>query len=159
MPFSLPTNIRVVLVCAIRRSCCLNRVSTAPRYFSESLLAMQRARIEAAAALMSSGNSRNTKRTLPVSIYLDRSIGNTFSPNAAQCEQLIDAYSVMVTGAFGDPIAMSGSDTGLATAAAIALWATAARAKNGAVEASRATMAMRWRGFNGLFQFDDRGRS
>src|SRR4051812_6231213 len=86
MPFSLPTNIRVVLVCAIRRSCCLNRISTAPRYFSESSLAMQRARIEAAAALMSSGNSRNTKRTLPVSMYLERSIGNTFSPNAAQTE-------------------------------------------------------------------------
>ena len=73
---------------------------------------MQRASIEAAAALMSSGNSRNTKRTLPVSIYFDRSIGKTFWPNAAQCGQLIDEYSVMVIGAFSDPIAMSGSDTG-----------------------------------------------
>jgi hypothetical protein len=94
---------------------------------------------------------------LPVSIYLDRSIGKTFSPNAAQCEQLIDAYSVMVTGAFGDPIAMSGSDTGFATAAAMALCATAEPEKDGAMAANRATMAMRWRAFNGLFQMADRG--
>ena len=92
---------------------------------------MQRASIEAAAALMSSGNSRNTKRTLPVSIYFDRSIGNTFWPKAAQCGQVIDEYSVIVIGAFGDPMAMSGSDTGLATAAAIALCAMAAPAKAG----------------------------
>src|SRR5260370_17112697 len=93
---------------------------------------MQRASIEAAAALMSSGNSRNTKRTLPVSIYFDRSIGNTFSPNAAQCGQLIEAYSVIVIGAFGEPIPMSGSDTGFATAAAIALCARAAPVSGGA---------------------------
>src|SRR5260370_21609752 len=93
---------------------------------------MQRASIEAAAALMSSGNSRNTKRTLPVSIYFDRSIGNTFSPNAAQCGQLIEAYSVIVIGAFGEPIAMSGSDTGFATAAAIVLCAIAAPVSGGA---------------------------
>src|SRR5260370_23493179 len=92
---------------------------------------MQRASIEAAAALMSSGNSRNTNRTLPVSIYFDRSIGNTFSPNAAQCGQLIEAYSVMVIGALGDPIAMSGSDTGFATAAAIALCAIAVPVSGG----------------------------
>ena len=48
------------------------------KYFSASSPAMQRASIEAAAALMSSGNSRNTKRTLPVSIYFDLSIGKTF---------------------------------------------------------------------------------
>src|SRR5882757_8871101 len=90
---------------------------------------MQRARIEAAAALTSSGNSRNTKRTLPVSIYFDRSIGKTFSPNAAQCGQLIEAYSVMVIGAFADPITISGNITGLATAAAIALCAVAAPAR------------------------------
>ena len=42
------------------------------------------------------------KRTFPVSIYFVRSIGKTFSPNAAQCGQLIDEYSVMVTGALSD---------------------------------------------------------
>jgi len=49
----------------------------------------------------------------------------------------------MVTGAFGDPITMSGSDTGFATAADIAFCAAAEPAKIGATEASRATMAMR----------------
>src|ERR1700736_595995 len=71
-----------------------------PKYLAASSLAMQRASTEAAAALMSSGNSRNTKRTLPASTYFDCSIGNTFSWNAAQCGQLIEAYSTMVTGAF-----------------------------------------------------------
>src|SRR5450755_609360 len=86
---------------------------------------MQRTSIEAAAALMSIGNSRNTKRTLPVSIYFDLSIGNTFSWNAAQCGQLIDAYSTMVTAALALPSAMSGSDTGFATSAAAAFCANA----------------------------------
>jgi hypothetical protein len=81
---------------------------------------------------------------------LDRSIGKTFSPKAAQCEQLIDAYSVIVTGAFADPIATSGSDTGFATAAAIALCATAVPAKNGEMEASRATIAIRPKAFKGV---------
>src|SRR5262245_22499697 len=105
--------------------------------FSASSLPMQRTSIEAAAALMSSGNSRNTKRTWPVSIYFERSIGKTFSPNAAQCGQLIEAYSVIVTGAFGEPIAMSGNDTGLATAPAVALCAFASRSIGGARNASR----------------------
>src|SRR6185369_4318215 len=109
---------------------------------------MQRASIEAAAALMSSGNSRNTKRTLPVSIYFDRNIGNTFWPKAAQCGQLIEEYSVMVIGAFADPMAMSGSDTGLATNAATAFCARAAGAKAGDAKARRAK-AMRQRTFNG----------
>src|SRR4029077_8839701 len=100
---------------------------------------MQRASIEAAAALMSSGNSRNTNRTLPVSIYLDRNIGKTFSPKAAQCGQLIDAYSVMVTGAFAEPIEISGSITGLATAAAIALCASAGSAMGNAKGSAKAT--------------------
>src|SRR5260370_41424089 len=86
---------------------------------------MLRASIEAASALMSSGNSRNTKRTLPVSIYLDLSIGKTFCSNAAQWGQLIDAYSMMVTEAVAGPSAMSGSDTGFATRAAIAACALA----------------------------------
>jgi hypothetical protein len=62
---------------------------------------------------------------LPVSIYFDRSIGKTFSPNAAQCGQLIDEYSVMVTGALAGPSAISGSDTGCATSAAVACCALA----------------------------------
>src|SRR3954471_4230125 len=118
-------------------------VSTAPRYFSGSPLPMQRARIVAAAALMSSGNSRNTKRTLPVSIYFDRSIGNTFWPKAAQCGQVIDENSVIVIGAFSGPMAMSGSDTGLATAAAMALWAIAAPGKADAAQARTKAKAMR----------------
>src|SRR6185436_20915628 len=127
----------------------LNMVSTALRYFSESPLPMQGASIEAAAALMSSGNSRNTNRTLPVSIYFVRNIGNTFWPKAAQCGQLIDEYSVSVIGAFADPMAMSGSDTGLATAAATALCAMAATGKVSDAKARRAARAIRGRTFNG----------
>ena len=132
----------------------MNMVSTAPRYFSKSSLPMQRASIEAAAALISSGNSRNTKRTLPVSIYFDRNIGNTFWPKAAQCGQLIDEYSVMVIGAVADPIAMSGSDTGLATAAAIALCARAAVGTAGDAKARRTAKAKRRRTFNGYSKTD-----
>ena len=80
---------------------------------------MQRASIEPAAALMSSGNSRNTKRILLVSMYSDLIFGNTFSVKAAQCGQVIEANSVMVTAASAGPSAMSGSDTGLATSAAL----------------------------------------
>src|SRR3982074_57025 len=98
----------------------------APKNFPASSLAIQRASIEAAAALMSIGNSRNTKRTLPVSIYFDRNIGNTFWPKAAQCGQLIDEYSVMVTGALTEPSAMSGSVAGFATRGAAASCAIAA---------------------------------
>src|SRR5262249_36567449 len=110
---------------------------------------MQRASIEAEAALISSGNSRNTKRTLPVSIYFDRSIGKTFCPNAAQCGQVIDEYSVMVIGAFAEPIAMAGSETGLATAAAIALCAIAEFATGNGAKARRAATVMRPRMCNG----------
>lgn len=76
---------------------------------------MQRASTEAAAALMSSGNSRETKRTLPVSIYFDRSIGKTFSSNAAQCGQVSEEYSTMVIGALSLPSAMSGRAGGFAS--------------------------------------------
>ena len=88
---------------------------------------MQRASIEPAAALMSSGNSRNTYRTLPVSIYSDLIFGNTSALKAAQCGQVIEAYSVMVTAALAGPSAMSGSETGLATSAALCAIASAIR--------------------------------
>jgi hypothetical protein len=92
---------------------------------------------------MSIGNSRNTKRTLPVSMYFDLSIGKTFSPNAAQCGQVIEAYSVMVTGAFAGPSAMSGSDTGLATRAAVALCAMASPTGCTGAKATRAASPAR----------------
>src|ERR1700738_2211075 len=115
MPNRAPISFRVSLVRAISWSSCWNRSLTAPKYFSASSLGAQRGRIEAAAALISSGDPRNTKRTFPVSIYFDLNIGNTFSPNAAQWGQLIDAYSGIITGAFAERSAMAGSDTGFAT--------------------------------------------
>src|ERR1700754_2495702 len=51
-------------------------------------------------------------------MYSDLILGNTCSLNAAQCGQVIEAYSVIVTAASFDPSAMSGSDTGFATSAA-----------------------------------------
>src|ERR1700743_3367021 len=45
--------------------------------------------------------------------------GNTSALKAAQCGQVIEAYSVMVTLAFAGPIAISGSDTGLAASVAL----------------------------------------
>src|SRR6201993_1961245 len=45
--------------------------------------------------------------------------GNTVSLNAAQCGQVMDANSVIVTEALAGPSAMSGSDTGLATSEAL----------------------------------------
>ena len=50
-------------------------------------------------------------------MYSDLIFGNTSSLNAAQCGQVIEANSVMVTVALAGPSAMSGSDTGLATSA------------------------------------------
>src|SRR5215510_1272136 len=52
-------------------------------------------------------------------MYSDLIFGNTFSLKSAQCGQVIEANSVMVTGALAGPIAMSGSDTGFATSAAL----------------------------------------
>src|SRR5580704_17154648 len=46
-------------------------------------------------------------------------LGNTSALNAAQCGQVIEANSVMVTAASAGPIAMSGSETGLATSEAL----------------------------------------
>src|SRR5258705_13939267 len=97
--------------------CCLNRRSMTAKYFGASSLAMQRASMEPAAALMSSGNSRNTKRILPESMNSDLIFGNTVSVKTAQCGQVIEAYSVMVTDALAGPGPMSGSDCGLATSA------------------------------------------
>src|SRR3569833_3161704 len=51
-------------------------------------------------------------------MYSDLILGNTCSLKAAQCGQVIEAYSVMVTAASFGPIAMSGNDTGFATSAA-----------------------------------------
>src|SRR4051794_36372177 len=48
-------------------------------------------------------------------MYSVFSFGNTVALNAAQCGQVIEAYSVMVTAASAGPSTMSGSDTGLAT--------------------------------------------
>src|SRR3974390_72584 len=56
-------------------------------------------------------------------MYSDLIFGNTSALKAAQCGQVIDAYSVMVTAAFAGPSAMSGNDTGFATS--VALCATA----------------------------------
>src|SRR5258707_14873520 len=60
-------------------------------------------------------------------MYSDLIFGNTFSLKAAQCGQVIDAYSVMVTGALAGPSAMSGSDTGFATSDALCAIASAIR--------------------------------
>jgi hypothetical protein len=77
-------------------------------------------------------------------MYFDRNIGKTFCPNAAQCGQVSDEYSVIVTGAFSGPIEISGKDTGLATAAAMADCAIAELASGEHVRARRAAKAM-WR--------------
>src|ERR1700692_594484 len=52
-------------------------------------------------------------------MYSDLIFGNTASLKAAQCGQVIEANSVIVTGALAGPRAMSGSDTGLATSDAL----------------------------------------
>src|SRR6266851_2473333 len=118
-PACLPMRVSVSVVFFVTQSfCCLNSMSTTAKYLPASSLAMQRASIEPAAALTSSGNSRNTKRILPLSIYSDLIFGNTLSVKAAQCGQVIEAYSVMVTEALAGPSAMSGNDCGLATSAA-----------------------------------------
>src|ERR1700722_13865962 len=72
----------------------------------------QRASIEPAAASGSSGNSRRMNRTLPESTYLAFSLGQVSSWKAAQCEQVIEAYSTIVTGALAEPKARSGKGPG-----------------------------------------------
>ena len=71
-------------------------------------------------------------------MYSDLIFGNTSSLNAAQCGQVIEAYSVMVTVASAGPSAMSGSDTGLATSAALCAIASAIR-RSGESPASAAS--------------------
>src|SRR5438045_5302103 len=115
-PACLPIRISVSVVFFNTQSfCCLNSMSMTAKYLPASSLAMQRASIAPAAALMSSGNSRNTYRILPVSMYSDLIFGNTVSLKAAQCGQVIDANSVIVTGALAGPSAISGNETGFAT--------------------------------------------
>ena len=60
----------------------------------------------------------------------------------------------MVIGASVDPIAMSGSDTGLATAAAIALCARATPGTAVDAKTRRAAKAMRLRTFSGYSETD-----
>src|SRR3569833_568831 len=118
-PACLPIRVRVSVVFFTTQSFCWrNSMSVTAKYFGASSLAMQRDSIEPAAALMSSGNSRKMKRILPVSMNSVLIFGNTFSVNAAQCGQVIEANSVTVTVAFAGPSAMSGSETGLATSVA-----------------------------------------
>src|ERR1700722_9877242 len=62
-------------------------------------------------------------------MYSDLFFGNTASSKAAQCGQVIEAYSVMVTAALAGPSAMSGSETGLATSAALCAIAPVIRRK------------------------------
>src|SRR5215831_13141974 len=57
----------------------------------------------------------------------DLILGNTCSLKAAQCGQVIEAYSTMVTLASAGPSAMSGSDCGLATSVALCASATEIR--------------------------------
>src|SRR6266404_4488920 len=52
-------------------------------------------------------------------MYSDLIFGNTSLSKAAQCGQVIDAYSVIVTEALAGPSAMSGSDIGLVTSDAL----------------------------------------
>src|SRR5580704_10189745 len=52
-------------------------------------------------------------------MYSDLIFGNTSALKAAQCGQVIDANSVIVTGALAGPSAMSGSETGFATSATL----------------------------------------
>src|SRR5260221_2225833 len=63
-------------------------------------------------------------------MYSDLIFGNTSLLKAAQCGQVIDAYSVIVTEALAGPSAMSGSDTGFATSDALCAIASEIR-RNG----------------------------
>src|SRR5215831_19880793 len=47
--------------------------------------------------------------TLPVSMYFSFSLGKVLTAKAAQCGQVIEAYSMIVTGAVAEPIGISSS--------------------------------------------------
>src|SRR5262249_55888116 len=143
MPYLAPMSVSVSVVCSTKSCCRLNIIMVTSKNFGASSLAMQRANIDAAAALMSSGNSREMKRTLPVSIYFDCSIGNTFSANAAQCGQVREEYSTTVIGAVADPSTMSGKRTGFAISAALSSSALVDSVGGGADKALDAKSAVR----------------
>ena len=69
--------------------------------------------MKAPAATGSNGNSRKMYRTLPVSMYFSFSFGNVPTVKWAQCEQVIDAYSMIVTGAFCLPHRLLAERAGL----------------------------------------------
>src|SRR5258708_39417595 len=69
-------------------------------------------------------------------MYSDLIFGNTALSKAAQCGQVIDAYSVIVTDASAGPSAMSGSETGFATSDA--LWAIASAIRRSGEKPARA---------------------
>src|SRR5438477_645907 len=71
-------------------------------------------------------------------MYSDLIFGNTVALKAAQCGQVIEANSVIVTGALAGPSAMSGSDTGLATSATFCASASAIK-RSGEKPASAAS--------------------
>ena len=89
-------------------------------------------------------------------MYSDLIFGNTFSLKAAQCGQVIEAYSVMVTVALAGPSAMSGSDTGLATSAAALRHRVVIR-RSGEKPASSGKPGQRQGGGEGAAR-DDQGR-
>src|SRR3954471_2072951 len=76
-------------------------------------------------------------------MYSDLICGNTFSLKAAQCGQVIEAYSVMVTAASFGPNAMFGSDTGFATSAAVAPCASASPIRRSGENPARAANPVR----------------
>src|SRR5690348_17197227 len=153
MPNLLPIVVSVSVVCSIRSCCCLNSIIVASKNLDGSPLAAQRANIEAAAAFTSSGNSRETKRTIPASIYFDCSMGKTFSANAAQCEQVREEYSTMVIGALAEPSVMSDSATGLLSSAAISFAAAPTVERTTASTAASKDAANAARRGNGKLKF------
>ena len=69
------------------------------------------------------------KRTLPVSMYFAFSVGQVFSWKAAQCEQVIEAYSMIETLASSLPSQTSPSGPATARSAAVVDCASALRGK------------------------------
>ena len=90
-------------------SCRANSAETSGSDFSPPA---QRAVIDARASFSFRRNSRNTRRTLPVSMYFSLSVGSTLVWKLAQAGHVMEAYSTIVTGASGEPIARSGIGPG-----------------------------------------------